>query len=118
MNNRLDRLREKMRENGIDVYYFNTSDYHCSEYVAEYFKTIRYFSGFTGSMASLLVSEYDAHIFVDGRYHIQADRECIPNDVEVVKLGSKGALSVKEYIEKYYSDKVIGLDGKLIQVDI
>ena len=31
MNNRLDRLREKMRENGIDVYYFNTSDYHCSE---------------------------------------------------------------------------------------
>ena len=112
MNNRLDRLREKMRENGIDVYYFNTSDYHCSEYVAEYFKTIRYFSGFTGSMASLLVSEYDAHIFVDGRYHIQADRECIPNDVEVVKLGSKGALSVKEYIEKYYSDKVIGLDGK------
>lgn len=91
MNNRLDRLREKMRENGIDVYYFNTSDYHCSEYVAEYFKTIRYFSGFTGSMASLLVSEYDAHIFVDGRYHIQADRECIPNDVEVVKLGSKGA---------------------------
>ena len=35
----------------------NTSDYHMSEYVPEFFKTIRYFSGFTGSLATLIVDK-------------------------------------------------------------
>lgn len=101
-----------MALNGVDVYYFNTSDYHMSEYVAEYFKTIRYFSGFSGSLATLLVDAEKAYIFVDGRYHIQADKQCLQNDVDVIKLGTEGALSPIEFIKKYYDGKVIGLDGK------
>lgn len=117
MNERLDKLRQNMKKEGIDVYYFNTTDNHMSEYVAEYFKTIRYFSGFTGSLASMLVSLDDAHIFVDGRYHIQADKQCLQNEVKVVKLGSKGALSVEEFIKTYYADKTIGLDGKRASIN-
>ena len=101
-----------MAQNGVDVYYFNTSDYHMSEYVADYFKTIRYFSSFSGSLATLLVDKENAYIFVDGRYHIQADRECLPNDVKVIKLGTEGALSPMEFILKNYKDKTIGLDGR------
>lgn len=101
-----------MALNGVDVYYFNTSDYHMSEYVAEYFKTIRYFSGFSGSLATLLVDAEKAYIFVDGRYHIQADKQCLQNDVDVIKLGTEGTLSPIEFIKKYYDGKVIGLDGK------
>lgn len=101
-----------MAQNGVDVYYFNTSDYHMSEYVAEYFKTIRYFSGFSGSLATLLVDAENAYIFVDGRYHIQADKQCLPNDVNVIKLGTEGALNPIEFIKKNYEGKVIGLDGR------
>ena len=58
IKNNINKLREEMDKNGIDVYYFNTSDYHQSEYVPEYFKTLAYFSGFTGSLASLLIKDF------------------------------------------------------------
>lgn len=115
-NKRLKALQAELKENNIDLYYMNTSDYHMSEYVPEYFKTIAYFSYFTGSLATLLVSQKDAYIFVDGRYHTQADKQCLPNDVNVVKLGTKDALEPIEFIEKYYKNGTIGLDGKRTSV--
>lgn len=112
ISDRLETLRKAMKENGIDVYYFNTSDYHMSEYVAEYFKTIAYFSGFTGSLATLLVDKESAHIFVDGRYHVQADKQCLKNGVVVEKLGIKGVKDPTTFILDNYKDKVLGFDGK------
>ena len=47
IRDRLSKLRSKMYEKGIDVYFINTCDYHMSEYIPEYFKTLRYFSGFS-----------------------------------------------------------------------
>ena len=111
-NTALKSLQEAISKNNIDIYYMNTSDYHMSEYVPDYFKTIRYFSGFSGSLATLLVSKDDAHIFVDGRYHTQADNECLKNDVIVEKLGTNGCLEPIDFILKNYKNKVVGLDGK------
>ena len=112
IKNRLDALRSAMTRENIDIYYFNTSDYHMSEYVPEYFKTIQYFSGFTGSLATLLVTGDSAYIFVDGRYHQQADKQCLENGVEVIKLGTSGSLDPIEFIKKNYPNSTIGLDGK------
>ena len=111
-NIKIGALWKALGENKIDVYYLNTSDYHLSEYVPLYFKTIEYFSGFTGSLATFLIDLNKAYIFVDGRYHIQADKQCLPNGVEVIKLGTKEALDPLDFIEKNYKGKVIGIDGK------
>ena len=114
MNNlkNIKKLQNSLNKYNIDVYYMNSTDYHMSEYVPEYFKTIRYFSGFTGSLATLLVSKDNANIFVDGRYHYQAEKQCIPNGVDVVKLGTANALDPIAYIKKNHSNSLIGLDGK------
>lgn len=112
INQRLKALQEKIEKESIDVYYLNTSDYHLSEYVPEYFKTIEYFSGFTGSLATLLVDKNNAYIFVDGRYHTQAERQCQKNGVKVIKLGTAGALDPIKFIAKNYKNGVVGLDGK------
>ena len=45
---RLQDLRKKMADNHVDVYYIGTNDYHMSEYISEHFKTLRYFSNFSG----------------------------------------------------------------------
>ncbi len=116
-NVRLSALRAQMKKHNIDVYYLNTSDYHMSEYVPLYFRTIEYFSGFSGSLATLLVDTKKAYIFVDGRYHLQADKQCLPNDVEVIKLGTSGALDPIEFIKKNYAGKIIGLDGKRTSIE-
>ncbi len=112
LNKRIENLSKEIKNNKIDVYYLNTSDYHMSEYVPTYFKTIEYFSGFSGSLATLLVDESSANIFVDGRYHIQAENQCVLNGVNVVKLGTKGALDPIAFLEKNYKNKIVGLDGK------
>ena len=113
---RLEALKMAMKKEGIDVYYLNTSDYHMSEYVSDYFHTIAYFSGFTGSLATLLVTAEDTYIFVDGRYHTQADKQCLQNGIKVVKLGLEGSLEPLAFIAKHYSSKVIGLDGRRTSV--
>lgn len=112
INERLKALQANLAKEKIDLYYLNTSDYHMSEYVPEYFKTIEYFTGFTGSLATLLVSQKEAYIFVDGRYHTQADKQCLENGVKVIKLGTAGALEPLEFINKNFNQKLIGIDGK------
>ena len=44
---RLKELRSKMAENGIDYYMMPTSDYHNSEYSADFFKVREFFSNFS-----------------------------------------------------------------------
>lgn len=116
INERLNKLKTAMMKHNIDVYYFNTSDYHMSEYVAPYFKTLEYFSGFTGSLATLLVTLKDTYIFVDGRYHVQAERQCSPHGLKVVKLGTRNALDPMDFLKKYFTGKTIGIDGRRTSV--
>lgn len=117
INSRIKALQRRIIKQRIDLYYLNTSDYHMSEYVPEYFKTIAYFTGFTGSLATLLVSQKEAYIFVDGRYHTQADQQCLPNGINVIKLGTSGALEPLEFIAKNFAGKTVGLDGKRTSID-
>ena len=112
INERLSSLKAAMAAEGMDAYYLNTSDYHMSEYVPAYFRTIEYFSGFTGSLATLIVCKDETYIFVDGRYHIQADRQCLPNGIRVMKLGNAGVLDPLGFIRQHLKGKTIGLDGK------
>lgn len=110
---RLELLKEELRKNNLEVYYFGTADDHLSEYVSEYYKTIKYFSGFTGSLATLIVDLNGAHIFVDGRYHIQAEKECAMYGIKVHKLGLAGVKDPITFLKENYNCE-IGLDGKRI----
>ena len=116
INERLNKLKTAMIKHNIDVYYFNTSDYHMSEYVAPYFRTLEYYSGFSGSLATLLVTLKDTYIFVDGRYHVQAERQCAPHGLKVVKLGTKNAPDPMTFLKRYFTGKTIGLDGRRTNV--
>ena len=73
---RLNALKTLMKQKNIDYYLIPTGDYHGSEYVSEYFKVREYFSGFTGSNGTLLVGPLETCLWTDGRYFIQAEKEC------------------------------------------
>ena len=114
INERLNLLRTKMCENGLDFYFINTSDYHMSEYIPEYFKTLRYFSGFSGSLGQLVVTFDEAYLFVDGRYHGQADLEAGVNGIKVMKLGKEGVPTAAEFLIQNVKEGTLGLDGKCV----
>ena len=57
INQRITKLRQLMKERGIDLYIIPTSDFHQSEYVGSYFEARHYMSGFSGSAGTLIVRE-------------------------------------------------------------
>ena len=64
-----------MEQNKINAYVIPTSDEHGSECLSDHFKTREYMSGFTGSAGTLVVTMYEALLWTDGRYFIQAAEE-------------------------------------------
>lgn len=104
-----------MSENGINYYMVPTGDCHGSEYICEYFKDREYMTGFTGSAGTLLVSKSEAALFVDGRYHIQAENETKGTCINVYKLGVKDVPDLYEYLKKHVKQNdVIGFNGRVV----
>lgn len=49
VDQKLELLRTKMKERGMDAYMVPTADFHESEYVGDHFKCRQFLTGFTGS---------------------------------------------------------------------
>ena len=75
VNEKINNLRKLMKERGITAYIIPTYDPHQSEYLADYYKTRVWISGFTGSAGTVVVTEDEAILWTDGRYWIQAENE-------------------------------------------
>jgi len=119
VKNRLAQLRKKMKASGIDYYMIPTSDFHNSEYSADYFKTREYFCGFDGSNGTLVVSAKEAGLWTDGRYFIQADNQLAGTGVTLYKMGEEGVPSIEEYLfEKMSVGESLGFDGRVVSADI
>jgi Xaa-Pro aminopeptidase len=79
-----------MGERGLDVYLVPSADEHQNEYLPDYKRRREAVSGFTGSAGDVAVTAEEAHLWVDSRYHLQADQEVDPARFTVHKLGLAG----------------------------
>ncbi len=95
---RLSELRFKMSTLGIDYFLIPTADFHNSEYVASYFQTRRFFSGFTGSNGTLIVGLNEAGLWTDGRYFIQAEKELRGTGVDLYRESEEGVPTIQEWL--------------------
>jgi Xaa-Pro aminopeptidase len=83
---RLGLLRQVLAQRGLDAFIVRSTDRYLNEYVPEDESTRQWLTGFTGSMGDALVTLTEALLFVDGRYHLQAEQEVDSRSFEVVKL--------------------------------
>lgn len=112
---KLQLLREKMKERSLDAYYIPTADPHMSEYLPEQYKTRRFMSGFTGSAGTLLVLPDEAFLWTDGRYFIQAEKELAGSTITLCKMGMPQVPTVVEFFEKRFAKGGrLGVDGKIL----
>lgn len=112
---RVAKLKELMRERGIDFYIIPSSDYHQSEYVGDYFKTREWISGFTGSAGTVVVSQDEIGLWTDGRYFIQAERQLEGSGIKLFKMGEEGVPTFTQYIINSIKEgETLGFDGKVI----
>ncbi len=72
---RLTAVRAEMTRHGLDFLIVRSTDRYLNEYVPHEESTREWLTGFTGSLGDALLGLDDAWLFVDGRYHTQADRE-------------------------------------------
>ena len=70
---RLSRVRDVLREEGLAALLVPSSDPHLSEYLPARWQARQWLSGFTGSMATLAVTQDQAALFADSRYWTQAE---------------------------------------------
>ena len=112
---RLCKLRAKMQEKGIDMYYIPTNDFHGSEYVSDYFKTRGCMSGFDGSAGNGVVTQDKAGLWTDGRYFLQAERQLDGTGFTLYRSGQEGVPNVSQYIAANLpKDGVLGMDGGMV----
>ena len=95
---RIKAFRARMEEENMAAVIVPTADSHASEYLADYFKTRQWLSGFTGSAGTLVVGREEAALFTDGRYFIQAEKQLAGTGIDLVRMGTIGAPSVEEYV--------------------
>ncbi len=84
---RLSNLRKHMGKQKIDAILIRSTDQYLNEYVPADQSRRTYITGFTGSVGDVLVTASQQILFVDGRYTIQAKKECPDWDVRVSSLG-------------------------------
>ena len=99
----------------MDAYLVPTDDFHCSEYVGEYFKCRKYITGFTGSAGTAVITQKEAGLWTDGRYFIQAAAQLQGTGVTLFKIGEEGVPTIEEYLEKNMTDgQCLGFDGRTL----
>uniref|UniRef100_A0A1B0CMA8 Xaa-pro aminopeptidase n=1 Tax=Lutzomyia longipalpis TaxID=7200 RepID=A0A1B0CMA8_LUTLO len=105
----LRRVMESSEYN-LDAYLIPASDSH----LGGSSRRVSYVSGFTGSNGFAIVGRTKAAVWVDGRYHLQADRQVDTTYWEIMKSGLPGTPSHEEWLrDNLPSSGRVGLDPNL-----
>ncbi len=117
INQRINALREIMKEEKLAAFIFPSTDPHASEYVADHWKGREWISGFNGSAGTAVVTMLSAALWTDSRYFLAAEEQLKETEFKLMKLKLKETPSVAEWIgqeiknEDGYTE--VGLDGKV-----
>jgi Xaa-Pro aminopeptidase len=87
----IERIQELLHEQGVAAVVVPSSDPHLSEYLPERWQARQWASGFTGSMATLVVTADRAALFADSRYWVQAERQLAGSGIELVRIATPAA---------------------------
>ena len=110
MSSRLSQLQKLIQESELDGYLVPTTDEHLNEYVPLHHRRLEALSGFNGSSGiAIVLQEGRSQLFVDSRYHIQADAQS-GDQFEIRKLGLAGVPDVVEWLAGQSTGCRFGVD--------
>lgn len=110
-NDKIKALRAQMAQNGIDAYIIFSSDPHQSEYLADYYSSRSWISGFTGSAGTAIITQDHAGLWTDSRYFLQAEQELSSGPFVLQKLQVQTQAEYLDWcIENLNTGQVVGCD--------
>lgn len=105
-------MKELLKKLKIDYLLVNSTNEYLVEYSNLSENARHTLTGFTGSTGDALITKDKIYLFVDGRYHIQAEQEAFSN-ITVIKLqlGQKQDDEIRKLINK---KKTLGIVAKKV----
>lgn len=118
----LTRLRALMKNSSvvsepIHAYIVPHKDAHQSEYIAPCDNRLCFMSGFTGSAGMAIITDAQAALWTDGRYHLQASNQ-VDENWTVMKDGLPETPTKTEWLSKVLpKGSKVGADPFLLSAD-
>ncbi|MEY4752829.1 MAG: hypothetical protein RJA44_504 [Pseudomonadota bacterium] len=111
---RLADLRQALQRHGISALLLPSADPHLSEYLPERWQGRQHYSGFTGSMGTLVVTPQQALVFADSRYWVQAEAELSGSGIELMKIPTGAATHHIDWLAQLPAGSVVAVDGMVL----
>jgi Xaa-Pro aminopeptidase len=112
---RLAALRAALQRHGLAAWLVPSADPHLSEYLPERWKAREWLSGFTGSMATLVVTPQFAGLWADSRYWVQAEAELAGSGIELMKIPAGNSLLHVDWLAAHLpAGETLGVDGQVL----
>jgi Xaa-Pro aminopeptidase len=112
---RISQLQEALAARGVHALLVPSSDPHLSEYLPERWQGRQWLSGFTGSMATLVVAVDGAVLFADSRYWTQAEAELAGTGVTLVKIPTGQSAAHVDWLATHVpAGATVAVDGQVL----
>jgi Xaa-Pro aminopeptidase len=110
-------LRADMKKNNIDVYIIPSADPHLGENIPDHWKIIPWLTGFTGSAATVIITDTVAGLWTDSRYYIQAEKQLAGSGIELARPKAFQSTDYLDWLsENINQGSRIGLDGRIFSI--
>jgi Xaa-Pro aminopeptidase len=112
---RITTLRLVMKQHGVAACLLPSSDPHLSEYLPAHWQGRQWFSGFTGSMGTLIVTDDFAGVWADSRYWQQAEKELAGTGIVLVKISSGASTQHVDWLaQNIKHGSTVAVDGAVL----
>ena len=115
---KLSSLREAMKSESIDLYIIPSTDPHLGEYVPDHWRIIEWLTGFSGSAATIFITESFAGLWTDSLYFLQAETQLEYSDFVLIKPSPTESNDFINWMNNnIISASKIALDGRIFSID-
>lgn len=116
----LARMRQAMREHGIDACVVSGTDPHQSELPAMHWRGREWLTGFesaNGTNGTAVVLQDDALCWTDSRYFLQATEQLKDTGFRMMKEDGPNAVDLVDWlVEHTHSGQTVGIDGMTFSI--
>lgn len=112
---RIEALRQQMKEKGVQAWYLHGSDPHLSEYLPAHWQSRPFLSGFTGSAGWIAVTMNQAALWTDSRYFLQAEEQLRHTGIQLMKARLPETPDVSDWlVSQLLAGDRVGTDTRCI----
>ena len=106
-----------MKDGNIDIYIIPSTDPHLGEYIPDHWRIIAWLTGFTGSAATVIITDSFAGLWTDSRYFIQAENQLTGTGFVLMKpLLPENKDFIEWLVDNFNTGGKIAFDGRTLSI--